>query len=118
MTTQKNKQPRVVSDNKEEEVLEVEEDGPLTMWDLPFSVAAVHDAACRLVLDAAPFLRGRGKARHDAAFFQRILGLSNEGYKLSELSSDKIYNKSNFLEVWPMRDGRHYIQDCEDKVQA
>ena len=117
MTTRKNKGPRIVFDNKEE-VLKVEEDGPLTMWNLLFDVATVFDVVCRSILDAAPFLRGQGKARYDAAFFHCTLGLFNKGYKLLELSSDKICNKSNFLEMWPMRDEQHYIQDYEDKVQA
>ena len=118
MTSQKNKQPKVVSNDKEEEVLEVEEDGPLTMWNLSFDVAAVPDVIHGSVLAVVPFLCGQGKACYDAAFFQCTLGLFNKGYKLSELSSDKICNKSRFLKVWPMRDRRHYIQDCEDKVQA
>ena len=116
MTNRKNKRPRVVFNDKEEEVLQVEEDGPLTMWDLPFDVAVVPKAIHRLVLDAFPFLCGQRKARYDVAFFQCTLGLCNKGYKLFELSSDKICNKSSFLEVWPMQDGRYYIQDCEDKV--
>ena len=99
-------------------VLEVGEDGSLTMWDLEFDVAMVLDAVRRSVLDATPFLCRQRKTRYDAVFFQRTLGISNKGYKLSKFSSDKICNKSSFLEVWPMRDGRHYIQDCEDKVQA
>ena len=80
MTSRKNKRPRIVTDDKKEEVLEVEEDGPLIMWDLPFDVAVVPNVVGRLVLDAAPFLREQGKACYDAAFFQRFLGLSNKGY--------------------------------------
>ena len=80
----------------------MEEDGPPTMWNLPFNVAAVPDVVHKLVLDATLFLHGQGKAHYDAVFFQHILGLSNKEYKLLELSSDKICNKSSFLEVWPI----------------
>ena len=38
LDSRKNKRPRVVSDNKKEEVFEMEEDGLLTMWNLPFDV--------------------------------------------------------------------------------
>ena len=76
------------------------------------------DAFRRSVLDAALFLRERGKVYYDAVFFQHTCSLSNKGYKCLELSSDKICNNNNFLEMWPLRDGRHYIQDYEDKVQA
>ena len=96
--------------------MEVEEEGPITMWNLPFDVAVMPNVVSKMVLDIAPFLRGREKACYDSAFFQCTLGLSNKGYKILELSNDKICNKSNFLEVWPMRDGQHYIQDCENKV--
>ena len=72
------------------------------MWDLPSNMAAVPDAVCRLILDVARFLCGQGKARYDVVYLQHTLGLSNKGFKLSELSNDKICNKSNFLEVWSM----------------
>ena len=57
MTSRKNKRPRVVSNDKEE-VLEVEEDGPFTMWNLPFDVAAVPNAIPMSILDVVPFLLG------------------------------------------------------------
>ena len=81
-------------------------------------MAAVHDAVHKEIFHAAPFLHGQEKARYDATFFQRTLGISNKGYKLSELSNDKIYNKSSFLDMWPMKDELHYIQNCGYKVQA
>ena len=76
MTSRKNKQPRIISDDEDEEVLEVEEDGPLTMWDLLFDMSAVPDVVRRLVLDVAPFFCGRGKARYDAAIFSAPLASS------------------------------------------
>ena len=117
MTSRRGKRARIVFNDKEEP-LEVEEECPLMMWDLLFDMAAMPDAIYKEVFYAAPFLHGQGKARYDTIFFQRILGLSNKGYKLLELSNDNICNKSSFLDVWPMRHGRHYIHDCGDKVQA
>ena len=73
MTSQKNKRPRIVSNDKKEAVLEVEEDGPLTMWDLSFDVAVVTDDVCRSILDVGPFLCGPRKARYDVAFFNAPL---------------------------------------------
>ena len=62
MISRKSNRPRVVLYNKEEEVLEVEEYGPLTMWDLAFDLSAVPNVVRKSALDAASFLHWRRKA--------------------------------------------------------
>ena len=55
MSSCKGKRARIVCDD-EEEALEVEEDGPLTMSDLPFDIVAVRDDICKKVFNAALLL--------------------------------------------------------------
>ena len=97
-----------VADNKEDAGVE-------TPWDEPFEVQALPGTLVGQLHHLAPFLLGRLTADYDEDFFHLTLGLSNSGYKFSDLNSNKFCKKSSLLEKWPERSsGRHYVADCED----